>query len=389
MSEHAGAGSSDRPNAGEVPSEQTLLTLERQARTAGPAGEEARRALAALAAGPALPRPVMKELRRVLYRLRSMGIEVEGAEAPRAEGGARALVVQAAASRIGADGSAVVLTVWDLGHTTHVFNARVSDVRGFEEAETRELARRRATAEFEEAVRSGLTAFEPSWGAMMLAGAAARARTRTAGFPRAYVLAREWLEPALAGETSPTPYGWAAGQWSRQLQSALDEDRERLEVWARASSSLAGDPEVEEWDLSEALAPFLAEARQHLETRLSLLPATREAMVERLAFRMSQALHAPPHRSLLGARLAYVALRLERHGRPQEARLAAAASRVLLDRHSPLRVGVLEALSARHLAAYLPPRQRDREAADPRPAAERSPSGLLLPPGTLRPREGG
>lgn len=371
-------------------SAQQLADLERAASAGGPDGEQALRTLATLAARPSLAKPVLKELRRVLYRLRSRGIEVtptqDAAAAVQplvpAEASAVPSVrpVQAAASAIDADGAAQLEMVWEVRHDAWFVHAVVSDRRGLEAFEAVKVTRRRAVEEVERLVGSGLQTFEPEWGALMLAGALSVARHQRTGLPRSFVVARERLEPALS-KAAADPYGWARQHWSPALRAAIEEDRQRLEVWARASATLLRTGEVH-WDLSDALGPLLEEARRRLGTRLVLLPATRQSVVDRLAFRMSEVLHAPPSRERLAARLAYVALRLERAGHVHPARLAAAASTVLFDERAPIRAGVLEALVAEHLAPYLP--EREPTQVDPAaPPAGRSRSGLLLPPGGL------
>ena len=388
-----------RPPAGVadgVSSLEQLARLERAASAGGPEGQQALRTLAALAASPSLPKPLLKELRRVLYRLRSRGIDAAAIEGPadpalgpmpaRGATAPSARPVLAAASAIDAGGAAELDMVWDVRHDAWLVHAVVSDGRGLEAFEAQRVPRREAAEGLQRLIASGLQALEPGWGALMLAGALRLARERRWGLPRGFVVVQEQLEPALP-PAAPDPYGWARDQWGPELRAAVAADPQRVEVWARASATLLGTGEVD-WDLDDYLGPLLQEARrQLLDTRLVLLASTRRSVEERLTFRMSEALHAPPVRGRLAARLAYVALRLERAGQAQSARLAAAACAVLSDERSSVRVGVVEALAGLHLAPHVPSRQP--ALARPGPPARCSPSGLLLPPGGSWSREDG
>lgn len=368
---------------------ERLARLERAAIAGGPEGQQALQSLAALAASPSLPKPVLKELRRVLYRLRSRGIDVAASQGrpghtplqpvpPEGPAAPPAHPVLAAASAIDAEGAAELEMVWEVRHEAWLVHAVVGDGRGLEAFEAARTSRREAFEGFQRLTASGLQALEPGWGALMLAGALRLAKDQRRGLPRGFVVVQEQLEPALP-QAAPDPYGWARDRWSPELRAAVEADAARVEVWARASATLLDTGEVD-WDLSDVLGPLLQEARrQLLGTRLVLLAPTRRSVEERLAYRMSEALHAPPVRGRLAARLAHVALRLERAGQAQPARLAAAACEVLSDERWTVRVGVLEALAGLHLAPYLP--EREPAPARPGPPARRSPSGLLLPPG--------
>ena len=371
--------------AGEV-SLQRLAELERAAGAAGPEREQALHELTDLLARPSLPKPVLKELRRVLYRLRSRGIDLSVTPGPAAPApvappeeaatpSARPML--AGGSAIDAAGTARLVMVWEVRHDAWLVYALVSDRRGLEAFEAERMPRREAVEAVQRMVASELQPYEPEWGARMLAGALHVARERRTGLPRAFVVVQDRLEPALA-PSQAGPYGWAREHWSAELRAAM-RDPGRVEVWARASATLLDSGEVG-WDMSDVLGPLLQEARRQFTTRLVLLAPTRRSVLERMAYRMSEVLHAPPVRGRLAARLAYAALRLERAGRVQPARLAAAAATVLGDEAAAVRVGVLEALAAGHLAPYLPEREAASAQSGP-PSARRSPSGLLLPPG--------
>ncbi len=320
---------------------------------------------AMIAASASWPKPQAKELRRVLLRLRSRGIVVEPpaetgpSQAGRASspdrGGSGARPSQCLLSAIEGTGIARLEMVWELRQETWWLRAVVSDGRGLEALEATRVARRQAAQEMERLAGGDLQAVEPEWGARMLAGAVALARQRGIGLPREYVVLRPQLEAALP-EVDEGPYGWARACWSPSLLEALGDDAQRVEWWARASASLLETGEVR-WDLREELGPMLEEARRQSSIRLVLLPATQHALMERIALRMSEALHEGPMRQRLAGRLAYVALRLDRAGRLPMARLAAAASMVLADAQSTGRVGVVEALVGVHLAPYLPRRE--------------------------------
>lgn len=373
------------------PSRQRLAELEWRAMSGGPQAEEALRALAELAADRALSREASKELRRILYRLRSRGIHVTGPAAgasPSAPGGAGApggpgaVPVRAAASGIGVDGTAALGVVWEIRGALLLTLAVVGDGRGLEAFEAERVSRREA-AEALERPELELRPLEARWGARMLSGALHGARRAGGGLPREFAVVRQELEPALPpGEAGP--FGWAKEAWSADLRAAV-ADPQRVELWARASAPLMETGEVD-WDLGEALGPWVDEARRHRESRVVLLEATRRSTEERLTRHVADALHAPPLRERLAARLAYVALRLERAGDVQGARLAAAACTALWEGREGVRVGVLEALASRHLAPYFS--RSDAAGGGPAGALRRSPSGLVLPPVSDRLREG-
>ncbi|HEY8498962.1 MAG TPA: hypothetical protein VIK90_06915 [Limnochordales bacterium] len=378
---------SDRPAGAAESAAERLARLERAAASGG---AEAPQALAELArlAGQAgsLEKAVAKELRRVLFRLRSRGIVVEpvpagpgqqGEPAPGGAVGPAAGVrpLRAAASAIDALGQARLEMSWELPREFWRVRAVVSDGRGLEAFEAVRVGRREATGESGSPNEPDLQPMPGEWGAAMLAGAAALARRLGSGLPRGYAVVRAQLEPGLP-DGADGPYGWARRCWSQRLQEAL-ADPDRVRLWARASAALLETGEVD-WELGDWIGPLLDEARRQLATRLVLLPATRRSVAERLAMRMSEVLHAPPSRERLSARLAYVALRLDRADRMAAARLAAAGATLLADPQASERVGVLEALAARHLAPYL--MEEERGSARAAAAGREGGSGLVLPP---------
>ncbi|WP_324668299.1 hypothetical protein [Geochorda subterranea] len=376
-----------RGPVGPEPTVEELQHLERVVAAGGPDAERARATLAEMvAASASWPKPQAKELRRVLLRLRSRGIAVEppSGAGPSPAGRARpgrdgvtATPLRSALSPIEGPGVARLEMVWELRQETWRLHATVSDGRGLEELEAARVARRQASQEMEHLADAELQAVEPEWGARMLAGAVALARQRGVGLPREYVVLRPELEPALP-EADGGPYGWARACWSPGLLEALGGDAQRVEWWARGSASLLETGEVR-WDLREELGPLLEEARRQSSIRLVLLPATQHALVERIALRMSEALHEGAMRRRLAERLAYVALRLDRAGRLTMARLAAAASMVLADPQATGRVGVVEALVGVHLAPYLP--RREPSPSPGRPGVAREPRvGPARPP---------
>ncbi|HEY8486312.1 MAG TPA: hypothetical protein VIL11_02855 [Limnochordales bacterium] len=408
--------------------------LRRQAASADPQGQKARRRLAELAEDRTLPKEVRRAARLALFQLgaalgapaRPAGGPGQGtvAAAGKRPGMPAAQVVGAVAGPLMGDGQLPVgIAAMTAGSGTVLVRAVLSDRRGIVELQVEELSRRAVQEWLEQARRSVGLPLEEGQARACWAGALAVARRAGSGLPVEFFTYRDLLEglaqpvaaaeeraaqgaPGAAGEPDggghPQPglFSWCRGGWPAALLE-LAGDEGRVELLARASGSLAAHPELGRWRLpEEVLRPHRAQLERLARSPLALPAAAAHARREHQVAQVAGELSRPPWAELLAGRLAYLALRLSHlEGVGPAARQAAACALVLeaaaraggQDPQGPAGVvpGVVAELARRELqpagagpgGAGGPARGPvpARPAAPGGPRLRRTPSGLIVP----------
>jgi hypothetical protein len=273
-------------------------------------------------------RPLAKEAKRELQRLKQKGVKVQElglAGEPVVKPAPEAEAPSCYASSIDAYGERAVWFARPGRNGVEVVQAVISDVRGILAVDALGLSRK-SWREFVKRMprQSGVTSIEiPREHARALIAEAAEQGARNGFTPAAgYREALPLLGPAPRDRVAPPE---------------LDFGPDGEETAARAGAALFEDALLVAWIPEEdALRSFGLKIEEITTSQLYLDDAQRAAAVERSADEAAEAYFTPARRARYAQRLAEMARVLEAEGRAQSARTALAVSRQLSREGGPL-----------------------------------------------------